>query len=209
MRYYTKITIWENQSRLHKLSEFRKLILNYFIHSRAESLVGERIEEKEARKARVLINRAMDEVHDIILYSGINPSIRWTPPAAVGGYIQNIDLIQNIFRIDKFMIAPNDLLDFIDRSIGIYENNHGRALARTLNPFFYVGMLFDWISELPFMLIARLGFNRERAESSIIGRTTKGALYLITVLAAFLTILHLLGYLEPVKQLVRQIFGSN
>lgn len=209
MKFYTKITVWENKRRLKKLSEFRDLVLRYFNNSRVEWMVDERIEEEEAQRARVEINRVMDEIHHIILYSGINPSLRYTPPPALGGYIQNVDLIQNVFHIHRFEILPNNVLDFIDRAIGIYESNHGRALARTFNPLFYLGIVFDWVAELPFVFIGRLGFNREKAESSIVGRLTKGILYLFIVTASFLTILQLLGYLEPFKHFVRQLFGSN
>ncbi len=209
MKPYNKITIWENNRRLVKLIKFRELVLKYFNNSRVEWMVDERIEEPEALRARVEINRLMDEIHNIILYSGINPSIRWTPPPAVGGYIQNVDLIQNIFNIHRFQISPNNVLDFIDRSIGVYEYNHTRALIRTLNPLFYLSIFFDWVSELPFIFIGWLGFNREKAELSLIGRLMKGLLYLVTVIASALTILQLLGYLHPARQFVRQMFGSN
>jgi len=209
LRFYTKIAIWENQRRLNELLEFRELALKYFNNSRAEWMANERIEEEEAKIARVDINRIMDEVHDIILYSGIDPSLRWSPPPAVGGYIQNVNIIQNIFHIHRFRIPENNVLDFIDRAIGIYESNKSRALVNTFNPLFYLSIVVDWLVELPFVFIGRLGFNRDRVESSIIGRLMKGVLYLVTIVASFLTILQLLGYLEPVKQFVRQTFGSN
>lgn len=168
-----------------------------------------RNEEKTAREARVKINRVMDETHDIILHSGINPTLTWTPPPAVGGYVRNVDLIQNIFNLHGFQIGADEVLDFIDRAIGIYESNHKSSLIRTFNPFFYIGLVFDAISELPFIAIGKLGFNRQRAESSVIGRLVKGVLYLITVMAALLTILQLLDFLEPIKQLAHELLGSN
>ena len=151
----------------------------------------------------------MDEAHDIILYSGINPSITWSPPPAIDGYVRNIDLVQNIFNLDRFQITGNKVLDFVDRSIGIYEANHRSAALRVINPFFYLGLLFEAISELPFVAIAKLGFNRQKAESSAIGRLVKGVLYLVTVTAAFLTVLELLGFIEPVKAFVHEAVGSN
>ena len=209
MKYYTKILIWENKRRLDKLNEFRNIVLQYFNNSRAEWMIAGRIEEDAAKEARLKINRIMDETHDIIVYSGINPSITWTPPPAVGGYVKNVDLIQNIFNIHQFQIGADTVLDFIDRAIGIYQSNQKSAIVRTLNPFFYIGLIFEAISELPFIAIGKLGFNRQKAESSIIGRLVKGILYLITVIAALLTILQLLDLLEPVKQFVHQIIGSN
>ena len=209
MKYYTKILFWENNRRLDKLVEFRNLVIEYFNNSRADWMVDARIEEKTARDARVKINRVMDKTHDIILHSGINPTLTWTPPPAVGGYVRNVDLIQNIFNLHGFQIGADEVLDFIDRAIGIYESNHKSSLIRTFNPFFYIGLVFDAISELPFIAIGKLGFNRRKAESSVIGRLVKDVLYSITAVAALLTILQLLDFLEPVKQLAHELLGSN
>jgi len=209
MRYYTKILIWENKRRLNKLIEFRNLVIDYFDNSHADWMVNGRIETDAAKTARIKINRTVDETHDIILHSGINPILTWSPPPAVGGYVRNIDLIQNIFNLHAFQIRADLVLDFIDRAIGIYESNHKSALIRIFNPFFYLGLVFDLIVELPFIAIGKLGFNRKKAEASIAGRMIKGILYLITVVAAFLTILNLLGYLDPVKQVVHELIGSK
>lgn len=203
MNFYTRITVWENRRRLEKLGKFRDLVLTYFNNSRAEWMADARIEQPAAEAARVQINRVMSEVHDIVLHSGIRPSIRWTPPPAVGGYVQDVDLINNIFHLHRFQIAPANVLDFIDRAIGVYESNDRRALLRTFNPIFYLGLVFDWIASLPFVLIGRLGFSRGKAESSILGRMTKAFLYLVTAAASILTVLELLGYLEVVKEWAR------
>jgi hypothetical protein len=204
MRYYKKILIWENNRRISSLIEFRSLVVEYFNHSRSEWMIDSRIEEEPAKNARIKINRLMDEVHDIILCSGINPSITWSPPPAIGGHIKNIDLIQNIFYLHRFQIGGREILDFLERSIGIYERNHKPSLIRTFNPFFYIGRIFDLISELPFFALSKLGFSKEKTETSVIGRLVKGGLYLITVFAALLTVLQLLDYLEPVKIFVHE-----
>jgi hypothetical protein len=209
MNYYKKILPWENSRRLEKLVEFRCMVIGYFNSSRFEWMADGRIESPEAQETRVKINRMMDEVHNIFLYAGINPSIRHTPPPAIGGYIQSIDLVQNIFNLDRFQITPPTLLDFIDRTIGVYENNKRPAVLRVINPFFYIGIIFDWVARLPFMLIGRAGFNRQKAEGSLIGHAIKGSIYIITVLASLLTVLHLLDYLEPLKGLVKGVFRSK
>ena len=206
LNYYKIILPWENNRRLDKLAEFRALVIHYFNNSRAESMVDERIEKPEAGGARVKINRMMDETHDIILYSGVNPSIRYTPPAVVGGYIQNIDLVQNVFNLHRFQITANNLLDFVDRSIGIYESNKRPALLRAINPFFYLGLAFDLVARIPFVLIGRAGFNRQKVEESLAGRLVKGSIYIVTALASLLTVLQLLDYLEPFKQVVKNVF---
>ena len=169
-----------------------------------------RLIEISPPEARRRINQSVQEVHSTILQSGINPTIKWIPPAAIGGYVEHVDLIHDIFNLDGFSeIEPDHVLDMIDRAIGIYESNAKRARFRIFNPFFYTGLVFDFISDLPFIILGELGFNRQKARTSAVGRLVKGVFYLITVIAAFLTILHLLGLLDPVKQFVHELLGTK
>lgn len=206
MRYYKKILIWENKRRILKLEQFRSLIVEYFNNSHVYRRAEERNEEPSAQVARVKINRNMEEVHEIIIRSNIQPLILWSPPPTVGGYTKHIYPIQNFFNLHRFDLGHNDILGFIDRSIGIYERNQSAAIIRTINPFFYMGLLIEWIAELPFLAIDKLGLDRGKAESSILGRLVKGILYLITVIAALLTILQLLEFLEPLKIFLKNFF---
>lgn len=204
MTPYTKILPWENARCLERLSEFRNLVVEYFNYSKADWRVSDRIEEPKAQEARVKINRMMDEVHDIILFSGVNPTYRWTPPPAVGGYVQNLDLVQNIFNLQPFQIAPTVVLDVVDRAIGIYEGNAKAAFLRAINPFFYIGRVFDFVARIPFLLIGRAGFNQAKAEASLIGRLIKGVIYVVTILASLLTVLQILELHGPIKDFVKR-----
>lgn len=205
MRYHTRILIWENRRRLNKLRDFRSLVIRYFNNSRV-NLGGGRVEESAAKEARREINRLKDEIHSIILNSDINPSFSWTRPAAAGGGETEIDLIDDIFDLDQFDIGPNNVLGLIDRAIGEYDSNRRSAFVRTLNPFFYLGQVLDTISDLPFIILGILGFNREKMKSSAVGRLVKGILYLIIIAAALFTILHLLNFVEPIKQFVHKLW---
>ena len=208
MRYYTKILIWENKRRLNKLREFRPLMIRYFNNSRV-GFGGGRVEESAAKEARREINLLRDEIHSIILNSGIDPSFSWTPPAAVGDDETEIDLIEDVFNLDQFDIGPNNLLDLIDRAIGKYDANRKSAFVRTFNPFFYLGLVLDTISDLPFIAIGILGFNRQKMKASVVGRLVKGILYLTIIVAAVFTILHLLDFVEPIKQFVHKLLEAT
>ena len=215
MRHYTKILVWESERRLNKLRKFRQLVIEYFNNIDVDWLSDRRSENQAAQVTRSKINRIMAEVHAIILHSGTIPILTVTPPPAVGGYRTNVDLIDNIFNLDRFYIGEgiyrecNDILDFIDRAIGIYDSNHESVLVRLFNPFFYLGLVFDAISDLPFIAIGKLGFNRQKAEASIMGRIVKSVLYFLPIVAAGLAILQHLDLLEPVKQFVHKLLGSN
>lgn len=210
MRRHTKILVWENERRLNKLIEFRELAIEYFSNSRPAGWgSSSRIEEDAAREARPKINLVIDEVHSIILTSGITPTLSWTAPAAIGSYAKEVDLIANIFYLNGLQIEPNHVLDFIERVIGKYESNRKSAFVRMFNPFFCLGWFLNVISVLPFIAIGKLGFNQYKAERSAIGKLIKGVLYLIPVVAACLAILQNFDSLEPVKQFVHKLLGFN
>ena len=206
MRYHTRILIWENRRRLNKLREFRSLVIRYFNNSRV-GFGGGRVEESAAKEARRELNQLRDEIHSIILNSGIDPSFTWTRPAAAGGDETEIDLIEDIFNLDQFDIGPNNVLGLIDKTIEKYDSNHKAAFIRTFNPFFYLGVVLNTISDLPFIIIGILGFNRQKMKASAVGRLVKGILYLIIIAAAVLTVLHFLGFLEQIKQFVHKLLA--
>ncbi len=207
MRHYRKIPFWENRRRLNLLGRYKYLVVLYFKNSKA-GFLNNRIENDEAANARAEINHGLDEIYKIIISSDVKPSIIWTPPPNVGGNVQRIDVLHNIFNIHDYRIPPNNLLDFFERSIGIYTNDSSRAFWRTINPFYWFGQLFDFIVGLPFTLIAKAGFNRNKVEASSVGRIVKGLLYLVTVLASFLTILKLTGHLDTFNQFAKQVIGG-
>ena len=207
MRHYSKILIWENKRRFNKLMEFRELAIEYFNNSRPTGWENSsRIQDDAAIEARFKINLVIDEVHSIILTSGTIPILSWTAPA-IGGRAEEIDLITNIFNLNGFQIEPNHVLDFIDRAIGIYQSNHESACWKTVNPFFYIGVVLDAISNLPFIAIEKFGFNQQKAKASAIGRLFKGVFYLIPIVAATIVILKAFEGFEPVKQFVHELLG--
>lgn len=204
---HKKIPIWINASRLKKLKVFRNEVVHYFNNSRLDMIGEERIEQERAKQSRITLNKMMREIFEIIAAAEVIPVLRWTPPAMIGGYVQNIDVIGNLFNLDRYEISPNVVIDYLDRTIGIYESNTTGSVLRTFNPFYYVGLIFDYLVELPFIFIGKIGLNREKAESSLIGKLVKASLYLVTVTASLLTILELLDYLDPVKKFIKTLIG--
>ena len=67
--------------------------------------------------------------------------------------------------------------------------------------------MFDFISDLPFIALGKLGLNRQKARTSAIGRLVKGVLYLIQVIAALIAIYQFWDYWTPVKNFVRELVG--
>ncbi|MCK4532884.1 hypothetical protein KAU39_03795 [bacterium] len=200
---YKKITILENRNRTKLLVEFRKNVVNYFDNVEDADIGLGVYENEEAKQLRRTINMNLDRMYSLIILSGVKPVMCYSPPRAIGGFAGDIDLVINIFNLYEFQIDPQQLMDFIDRAIGIYSEDRLNALFRTINPFFWLCLILDYIVGLPFKIIGKIGFNQKKIETSIAGRIIKGVFYLITMLAAFLTVLEKTGYLEKFKSLIK------
>jgi len=169
------------------------------------SMAEEMLEEDAAKDARVLICRIIDKVNAIIYAAEIIPIIQYSPPPLIGGRSHNIDLVLNIFNLHRFQIHPNHLIDSIDRAIGIYTDNHHASVVRMLNPFYYIGFCFEAMSQIPFDILGKAGFNQNKIQHSLVGRIAKGIIYMFGALASVLTVLQLLGLLERFKQVFMSI----
>lgn len=67
---------------------------------------------------------------------------------------------------------------------------------------------------IPFSLLAKAGFNRTKIEDSFIGRIAKFVLYVVALLASLLgiiasllTIVQVLGYLDALKEVLREVYS--
>jgi len=203
MNDYKKITIWGNHKRVKLLNEFKGLIITYFNNIEQLDWSLNVRENEKAKQMRTEINKNLNKIHSFIVLAGVNPEINYFPPPAVGGVALDIDVVNDIFNLHHFLIDPQQLLDFIDRAIGIYENDRLNSLLRTINPLFWIGLILDYIVSLPFKIIGGIGFDQKKIESSNIGKIVKGILYLIVVFASFLTVLEKLGYLEKLRLLIQ------
>ncbi len=154
-KHYKDITFGENRVRLKVLIEFRDLVIKYFDNSRLNMMSGNYIEKQEAKEARATINFIMNRAYKIIRLADIKTSAVSTPSLAVTGHCQNIDLILNIFNLGRNDIPPNAAIDYIERAIEVYKSNRLLSLMRTINPFFLVAVILNYIVG---------GFNKERTQ---------------------------------------------
>lgn len=199
---YNDITWFENKKRLEILIEFKQLLTKYHQNIRYADIGIYVIENRAASRTREIINKKIDCINKAIEGAGLNTVLIFS------GYGMNgpIDLLQNIFNLHQYNIQIINLVDIINRSIGIYERNKLRSKIRTINPFHWIAKIIDKLATLPFIAIEKFGFNRTKAESSAIGRIIKLIIWLATVfssiivtIAAGLTILDKIGYLDYLK----------
>lgn len=99
---------------------------------------------------------------------------------------EEIDIIGNIFQIERLRGTKSLIIDLLDMTYGFYNEKHSKSLRRLLNPFFLIGEFI----RLPFHIGKFAGFNKiDKIEFSIIGKLWKLFLGLVFFFAAIATIL--------------------
>lgn len=200
MRYYNKILPFENTRRMAKIMTFRNQVVEYFNNCKYEMF--EAIPNDQAGKLRIEINKSLDEVAEMVHAAGVSTWMLYDPAPVRGGYRGNVDVLLNIFNLAYLQIKPNVICDHLERAYGVYERNRRPAKIRFINPFFYLSRILEFIVEIPFAILGRMGFDRGKAESSLVGRIVKGIFQLVVYLAALLTALHYLGLLDGIKEAI-------
>jgi len=208
MRSYKQIIFIENDKRTKTLNKFRDLVENYFRRTEYD-YNRDPILDSEGEELRKEINHLLSDVDFIVNASGTSTVIRYTPPPAIGGYIQDVNLLRNIFNLHLYQITPINVLDMIDVSLGVYQADRKNSIIRAINPFFWLYRIYKWIVKLPFMLLADAGFNSSKIEGSLAGKIFKLLYEIFLLFVAVLTALQILGYFDLIvnmKNLIDSIF---
>lgn len=184
---YKKISYFENRHRIKKLKNFKGLVIKYFKNTQKSFYDREYVENSTAQKARSQINSISPHVNLIIRSSGIPTSIIYTPPPILGGSQQKIDLFDNIFLLHQYQINKEQIVDIIEKSIGIYEYDKILSIIRTINPFFWINRILSYIANIPFEILRSFGFqiNSERPLFKMLGFI----FYLIPIIASLIAML--------------------
>jgi hypothetical protein len=102
-----------------------------------------------------------------------------------------------------------EVLDMVERAIGIYKRDYLGAWIRTFSPFHWLNELIAFVAGIPFNLLVSAGVNRSKVESNTLARLVKGTFFflgaLITYIGGVLAIADKLGYLGQVKAYSRGI----
>lgn len=204
--FYDEITIFELVRRIDFLIQTKKDIAEYF-KGLSYDFMGHPSENDEASRLRQKINQNLRKITRYIVATGTSSSIFYTPPPAIGGIQGDIDLVSNMFNLSRFDISPNMLIDKIDQSIGIYNDEKIRALIRTLNPFWWAWKLIKKIVRFPFFLIQEAGFNTSKIERSFVGKLYSFISSVIVLLAALLAILSAFGYQDRFVSYTKGLLG--
>ena len=190
MKNYRNISFWENNRRCQILNDFRNKVVDYFNKSRVSS------NTPEIYKVRSDINRKLPETIEILEAAGMAPSVVVTPAPAIGGYVRNITLLDNIFNLEGDEIAPITVVDALERAVGAYEADYSAAVCRTFNPLWWARQLLESFAQLPFYLIGAAGFNANKVRASTLGHSIRFVFLVIPAVPALLALLDFVGWIE-------------
>ena len=185
MRKYNKIAFIENGKRIKKLYEFRELIIKYFENIELYGL--EIIENEKAEAYRSEINKNIEEIKNIVSAAGLNNLYEIYIP--IKGIKESINIIENIFTIISYLSYDrneierhkNILLDFIDRAIGVYENNKIKAFIRLFNPLFWIYCLV--VKPIFYIISIVFNIDEDDFESSHIGKIMDLIIKILTLVS--------------------------
>jgi hypothetical protein len=187
---------WEVRKRISALTEFMQRWSEYLQHSDVARLEGSYPTDDQGIEARahlnLMINRITRYLADVKAY----PIIQYREPPISGGRVLRIDVLQNLFRLPAFQIAPHVVHDYVMRAIGSYKDDLSPSLVRTLNPIWWLWRLVRAIILVPFEILRWAGFDRDQAEQSIPGKVFKFLAAIAFVLAG------LIGFFDDLVQLL-------
>jgi hypothetical protein len=200
MAHYKRMTTLQNLHGIRTLKKFKKLSERYFENVDYGSYGLTAVEKPKAKAIRSQLNLMLERAKRTLSSVEISPDIcndsRLTAPESEEG----VYLVDNIFNLHQLKISPQTLLDYVERAIGVYRDDKFKSFIRSLNPLFWLSIVLDYISSLPFAILGILGFSRSRIEESSSGKIFKGCIRVAVVVTVLAAILYHQGYLDPIEQ---------
>jgi hypothetical protein len=199
------MTILQNLESTRTLVKFKRKAEVYFGNVDQGAFGLDTTESPTAKKMRSQLNVGLDKVKRTLSSVDVFPSISQARRLAAGESEEDVDLVENIFNLHRYQVSPQILVDHIERAIGIYRDDRINAWMRTLNPLFWLSILFDYAGRLPFFILGSLGFDRSKLEGGALGKFLKGCFRAALLLVLLTGILHYLGALDPLKSRLRAL----
>jgi len=191
---------WECKRRLAELRTFRELVRTYFAGTGFDTR-GRRHASESVIPLRSEINKMIPETVRSCYRVGQSVSLSYIDPSS--GVSGHINTIENIFSLDRFRIPVSKMIDYLDRTIGIYERELVKLQRASWNPFYWLKLGFLWALGFPFRILGAAGFNARALEESLGGKIVKAVVGFVVFLAALLQVLSLLGLPTGWKDLAR------
>ncbi len=133
------ITYWGAKKRLNLLTTFREDVIGYFETAHWDMYSDQWEGNEGAPELRQQINEHMRAVDAALHFVGISTEVDYAPPAATGGLAGRIALLDHLFDLPKLGVPLDNLVDSLDRAIGIYRSWLPGLRWRVFNPFYWMG----------------------------------------------------------------------
>src|SRR5260370_33747358 len=111
---------WECKRRLNALRNFRQLVVTY-IQSGGITTLGRRVEAPDSRAARNTINLSMGDAVKSCALIGHSLTLYYSPPPVSGGLAGHINIVENLFQLDRLRSPYSKERDPPDSAIGYRE----------------------------------------------------------------------------------------
>jgi len=121
------------QSVTYLLMTFRQHVIDYFDAAHWDPHSNDWEGSEDAPELRRQINEQIRAVTVALHFVGITTMIDYEPPRATGGLAGRISLVDNIFNLPRLRLPHTQLIDNLDRAIGIYRSWLGPLWWKVFN----------------------------------------------------------------------------
>ncbi len=164
------------------------------------------VQTDESHGIRDQINLRLRDALESCQQAGESMTVFYT----YGGYQSPLNLLREFFDLrNTYHISPSKVLDGLDRAIGEYQRRKNRLYWQMFNPFFWLYSLLVKVIGIPFRILGAAGFDEVKIERSRAGKVVKAivgfVVTFILFMAALLTILQILGWLDPTIKFIHAV----
>ncbi len=170
MQLYNQISCWENRRRVRRLKELRNAIVRYF-ENESSTLNNLAL--------RTTINLMIVSSERMIRAAGIPTTVHSYNPRTTSSVA--IDLLGSVWNLDQFRITEQEVIDMVERAIGVYEEDYSASWLRTFNPL-------HWLGLSPFFVFRAVGFQTDQWQYETWGKVITLAFQALSVVAAVITV---------------------
>jgi hypothetical protein len=184
---FRRIPIWDTCHRLDLLRRFRNLLSEYAqLLETTNTPAYSAVARAKRQQIDQLAESARKNVRLANVSTIVSPAVRQAIMQKWSWHqiSEQLDLIGDFFFFDIPGLRI-EAVARVDRAKGVYEGNKRAAWFRTFWPFFWFGVFANWVADIPFKILKKLGFEFTGNASSRAARSLHGALALLVWAVGF------------------------
>lgn len=202
---YKDIPFWQNLYRTGKLKAFKSRVEKYFSGVGYNEFDRTIIDDSETSPIREAINNDLTLIEGYMVDANISPIVIYTPPPMLGGPIQRMNVLDNLFNLQNYDIETQGVIDFIDQAVGVYKNDFAYSVLRVFNPLYWLRIILEFVASIPFAILGAIGIDEKKAEQSYVGRIVKIVIKFLALIATAAGIWDFLARLNLVPESINLV----